>query len=160
MTEILQHVISDLEATRELHVSFYIKGGDVMVPEQITQQLGIRPRYSYAKGDKIIPRKGKPPERSAGQPWGFWRISTQGIVDSVYIEDHLRYLLDLLEPQKERLADYLNKPEDYAISFRIWRKALGMAGQIDISSFYLGRICQLCHSVTFHYAGVEEEDTT
>lgn len=158
MSKVLQHVISDLEATRELHVSFYIKGGDALVPEEITQRLGVKPLYSYAKGDKVVPRRGKPPKRSLGQPWGLWRISSQGIVDSVYIENHFQYLLDLLEPRKDQLSDYLNNPQEYEVSFRVWRKAFGYSGVVDIDSSYLMRICQLCHTFTLHYVGVEEDD--
>ncbi len=157
MNKVLQHIISDLEATKELYVSFYIKGGDTLIPDEITHRLGIKPLHSYAKGDKTTPRKGNPPIVSAGQPWGLWRISTKGSVDSVHVEDHFQYLLNLLEPRKEQLDNYLSNPEEYAISFRIWRKALGTTGQIDINSSYLRRICQLCHTFTFHYVGIEEE---
>jgi Domain of unknown function (DUF4279) len=155
MANVLQHIISDLEATRELHVAFSIKGND-LIPENITKRLSINPTYSYTKGELIIPRKGIPPKQPTRRSGSLWTISTKGILNAIHVEDHFKYLLDLLEPHKEQLRDYLDKSQEYRVSIRIWRAALGDSGIVDMESSYLERICQLCHTVTLHYIGMEE----
>ena len=154
----LQYFSSDLEALRELEVSFGIRG-DTLNPENITQHLNIIPTNSFAKNDlKLIGLSNRTtPTRQLKRPWGVWQLSTKGIVHSIYIEDHLQYLLDILKPKKEQLDVYISNKQMYSVSFRIWREADGVAGQLDIDAIYLGRICQLCQEVTIQYLGNIED---
>lgn len=156
MADVLQNFISDVDATRQLFVSFTIKGNN-LIPDRITSNLDIVPTDAFAKGDIIVSHKGfRDQVPKTFRPWGIWRISTKDIVHSNNINDHFQYLLNLLHVKQEKLNKYLANSQEYSVSIRVSRKALGYAGQLDMDSFLLGQICQLCHLVTFHYIGISE----
>jgi Domain of unknown function (DUF4279) len=67
--------------------------GDRLDPEQITGFLKVVPKYSYAKGQRYS--AGNNSQRLLGKT-GVWFFSTDNIVASSDLSDHLGYLLVVL----------------------------------------------------------------
>lgn len=143
MREVLLEM-NDFEATREIRASFALSGFDCD-PEKLTKEFGIEPNWT-----RNVKKKG---------PWNVWGISTKGIIHSMYVEDHLMYLLDKLEPIAPEMQKYA---DDFAVSItcRIFREAdcpFGL-GQIDIPTDLLICISHLCKTVVVSYLCVDEEE--
>jgi len=63
--------------------------GDRLVPSEITNLLEIAPTVAYQKGEKI--KFGPRSPESTGKT-GIWYLSTDHIVSSSLLDDHLRYI--------------------------------------------------------------------
>jgi hypothetical protein len=67
--------------------------GDDLIPEQVTKFLKLVPTVSYAKGEYYS--AGKRGGQVLGRT-GLWYLSTDGIVASGDLNDHLHYILSSL----------------------------------------------------------------
>lgn len=74
--------------------------GDRLVPDQITQILRVRPTQAYRKGEiySAGPRSSKLRGRT-----GVWFLSTDKIVASRNLDDHISYLIGLLWPTPDKI---------------------------------------------------------
>lgn len=74
--------------------------GDNLVPGQITQLLQVRPTQAYRKGEVYSagPRSPKLKGRT-----GVWYFSTDKVVASPRLNDHVAYLFGLLLPAPDRI---------------------------------------------------------
>ncbi len=78
--------------------------GDALDPEEISRALGTNPTRAYRKGEGFSPGPRTP--RVVGRT-GVWFLSTDKLVSSQDLHDHLRYLVRVLMPEphhEERLA--------------------------------------------------------
>lgn len=82
--------------TRKVYVSLRVMGDD-LDPKQITRILKIAPTLTYAKGEAF--RAGGDRERIGRT--GLWLFSTDGIVASDDLHDHLAYILGVLIPGRQ-----------------------------------------------------------
>ena len=90
------------------HVSFRI-GGDELDPLEITEILGIVPDLAHKKGDKntTVSKKGKIIEFSPFS-CGLWSIKSKND-EYADLEYHIKSLLILLYPLKDRLIELSNR---------------------------------------------------
>ena len=79
-------------------VQFRIYGGE-LTPDEISEVLDLQADKTDRKGDVFRSLRG---ERIKSK--NIWQLSTRRRVDSRDLRRHLDYLLDLLLPRKERLA--------------------------------------------------------
>ena len=97
--------INELHAShiRRVKVGF-ILSGEKLSPAEITESLGIEPDHSANRGDE---RRGYRGVLIAPHSEGFWRIDTEGKVQSKDINDHLRFLLGRLLPHEEKIVRFV-----------------------------------------------------
>src|SRR5713101_1620324 len=69
--------------------------GDQLLPEQVTKILNIRPTRAYKKGQRYSAGDRSPNLRGRT---GVWYFSTDSLVPSTRLEDHLTFLVRLLFP--------------------------------------------------------------
>ena len=92
---------------KKVHVRFIISG-ESLDHKQVTDALGIKPDVCANRGDTKVIGKAVSVHSE-----GFWRIDTQGKVDSKDINDHLKFLLSLLLPHKDVILEMAQNGETY-----------------------------------------------
>jgi hypothetical protein len=85
--------------------------GDNLDPVEITELLGIQPSHSHKKGDS---KKGTVIEFPP-YPSGLWSIDSSAIPKTKELEEHLSYLLNILEPLKQQIE--MLKKEGFKMDF-------------------------------------------
>jgi len=86
-----------------LHVSFTFTGKD-LIPDDITAKLGIKPSYSFKRGDIKINSKGKQQVRKHS----CWGLDSDNYgLPSNNPMPHFEWLLNILEPVQEELKEIL-----------------------------------------------------
>lgn len=83
----------------ETYTKFFIYTEDTS-PELISEQLDLEPTEFQVKGEKIINSRGR--ERIAGT--SYWLLSSEGLVPSRDLRDHLDWVLNSIEGRSEALA--------------------------------------------------------
>ncbi len=131
----------------------YVIRSDILIPDTITSELDLQPTHAFAKGEKYLGKVYDPQTKITTdvwreRPWGVWRIDTNALDLSLKVEDHILYLLSVLEPKRNRINYYLENKEEYTVSFYIERESLNPSS-IEIMSKTLERMSMLCHYSEF-----------
>jgi hypothetical protein len=122
-------------------VTFSIRS-DNLIPEEISNLLALEPTQAWGKGDFFVNGTG-----THQRPWGVWSLSSERVVDSLNVQDHLLFILELLEPKQSAIAQLLGKP-DHMAQMYVWH--VGEVG-FSLSSSTLKRACSMCHTINFSY---------
>ena len=77
-----------------------------------------------------------------------WRFSSENKVDSVEPDDHLRYVVEHLEPAKERIKKYIQDPS-YQVMIWLWRVCDYNFAGFGFESSLLSRACEICQIWSF-----------
>ena len=161
MCKILQDIRLD-QQTDVVEVCFIMRS-DYLQPSVITDELGIEPAWSFAKGESytgrsLIPETKEIISVQRQRPWGIWAIDTKLLVKEKKVHEHIVYLLNMLEPKTEKLIKYLEQNEKYQIGFTIeWSPVEGFFGSYEINSQILMRMSKLSHYIKFSFLGKAEE---
>lgn len=153
MNEILQY-ISFEEAPKKFLVEYRIRS-DNLNPNTITSELALSPSRAFYKGEEYIGKSRDPDSKVIykvlrKRPTGIWVINTKDFSQKSKVEEHIHYLLDILEPQKEKIYSYVNR-DDYLVSFHIRWQPLDGHGSYEIESETLLRMAKLCRYVDFAF---------
>ncbi len=143
--------------SKKVSIDFRIRS-DILRPQEISNQFGILPTKAWAKGEKFQSKRRDPKTKQVcvewrERPWGMWHLDTENLVSELKVEKHILYLLDRLEPKKSQLAEYLERQNDYSISFYIHWEPLNDWGSYELDSSLLSRMSTLCHYVEFAFIG-------
>jgi hypothetical protein len=150
----LQTIAFDEETnTRSIDVEFLIRGDDLN-PNLISQQLEIQPTRSWLKGETYLGKVFDPANKQMQQtvrkrPWGIWVYNTSASVNTLRVDDHISFILNLLEPKRQEVQYYLGLVESYSVSFSIYWKPLSEYGSYELSGNALARLSTLCHYTEF-----------
>jgi hypothetical protein len=128
-----------------VHVSFGLRGDNLTISE-VTQALGIEPSSFTVKGTPMGGRSG-----SAPHPYTVWRLQSKSHVATENLADHVKYILERLEPAVARIEEYRND-ESIRVSIGIWWAPEGGQGGYTLSSDLLMRLCALCDEIDFYFA--------
>src|SRR4051794_19568025 len=83
--------------TRKTYASLRVVG-DNLDPQQVTRILKVVPTIAYAKGEKF---EARAEEKERTGRTGVWLLSTDRIVASDNLHDHLAYILGVLIPGRQ-----------------------------------------------------------
>ena len=113
--------------TRKTYVTFRVVG-DSLVPDAITKALRVVPTTQYTKGQTYFagPRTGELLGKS-----GVWSLTTDKLVASRNLRDHLAYLLGVLIPDRQD-ANPLFQLHALLAKHKGWRA--------DLSCFWHGHV--------------------
>jgi hypothetical protein len=130
--------------------------GDLIRPDEITAKLDIQPSFSHAKGDTFESRAGLLKYRS-----GMWALESEDALETTNLENHLLFLLDILEPASSTIVELILKLSLSADFHCYWVSATSQGGPI-ISSKTLMRIANLHADLDFEiqFFGVDESKDT
>lgn len=156
MVEELQEISFDEDiVAKTVYVDFGIRS-DVLDPQSVTTMLEIQPTRAWAKNEVY---SGKTRDLATQQvvgvlrkrPWGIWAIDSKAFTASKRVEAHILYLLNLLEPRQAQINFFVNRPEEYAVSFYIHWEPKSGHGSYEISNATLGKMAALCHYTEFSF---------
>lgn len=147
--------ISFAELPKMVFVDFRICA-DSLNPEEVSTNLGITPSRAFAKGEKYLGKTRNPESKEISEVWrerprGIWAIDSKKLSIEEKVEDHIKYLLEILEPLKKQLKLYLDQRDIYTISFYIWWEPQGGYGSFEVSSEIIRRMSSLCHYIEFAF---------
>lgn len=134
------------------YASFRLVGGDVD-PQAVEISTRLTGDFGAAKGRTRRSRSGS----EIRQQTGVWYISSKGHVESTSPERHLRYLLDELEPVKEKLLSVAREQSATADFFCYWSAASDQGGP-GISAETLRRMGELGAILAFDIYNAAGED--
>ncbi len=143
------NIFGENPACRKTNVTFRLIG-DSIIPIEITNDIGINPSKSFAKGEDYRTKKGGIRQR----PTGHWSISSERIIQSTITEDHAQYILEQLESKAKIIKKYIEDPY-IRTSLIFWWEATDEHGGFTLSSDTLGRLCQLCNDIDYQFIGGE-----
>src|SRR5438067_333325 len=126
------------------HITFGIRS-DTVTPGQVTTALGIQPSHAFSKGDVY--------ETPAGlryRPFNVWQLRSESDVDSLHLEEHAAFILNHLEPVKDRIEAILADSSHY-VEIRIWWEFPSDSGGFSLSSTTITRLASLCKEFNFTY---------
>jgi hypothetical protein len=137
---------------KELDVDYTVSSDD-FVPGLITKATGISPTESWSKGERFYrnvpcPATGEVKRHWAKRFTGLWRVSSKQKIEALYVNDHISYLLNVIEPASEYFKQ-LCKKEGYRVSFCVYRAQYDYQGTFVISADNMRRMAKLCHEIHF-----------
>jgi len=125
---------SDAPETFRAFATFRVVG-DKLVPDEVTEILKTRPTAAYAKGETY---KGGKSDRTYVGKTGVWFLSTDTIVKSDSLDDHLKYLLRLFS--SSRLEDWMAFQVDESSILVQFRQLLKQRSlQATVTCFWHGQ---------------------
>ena len=148
---------------KKTSISFLMRS-DVLLPSQITEELGIEPSWACAKGEayerqSFCPRTRKHHTVVRKGSSGIWAVDSEDSIQSTSVERHALYLLERLEPRASVIRRYVENP-DYYVRFNIWWESEIGHGGFDLSGATVGRMSVLCQyfGVGYLYVGPSGEE--
>jgi hypothetical protein len=156
MSEVLQVIsFAEEDSAKRVYVDFSICS-DILIPQEITNRLGILPTRTWAKGDRYEGRGRDPRTKKFYKEWrerpsGIWGLDTESSVKELRVEKHILFLLNLLEPSEKQIEYYLQQRENYRISFLIHWQPYGDWGSYVVDNNILQRMSALCHYIEFEF---------
>lgn len=155
MSTLLQTFVFGEDA-KEIYVDYCIRSNNLN-PTEISTDLEIEPTRSWSKGDRYLGKQRDPVSGEIQQvwrnrPWGIWAINTKSLCNVGRVEEHIHYILNILEPNKGKIQKYLTLEEEYHLCFYIWWVPDGGTGSYEVSSDVLKRMAELCHNTIFGYS--------
>jgi len=153
---VLQNIsLDESDEVKKLYIVFRIRGDDLNT-QTVTLNLNIQPTMAYQKGEKFVGKKFDPIARKAVEEIhtryiSVWDIDTESQQVLRSVEEHIEYMLNILEPHSQAIARYLEQNEKYIISFYIRWEPHGEHGSYQIPGDLLGRMAKLCHFIEFSF---------
>jgi len=138
----------DGDSLHGLNVSFAISGEKVVLND-LTNVFKVKPSWSYEEGKTYIYKTG--PRKSARSVWG---IISKGHILTDEIDDHLEFILKILEPHCVFVKQLAKDPDLY-LSFRIWVQPKDGIIGFGISFQMLQRLIKFGTDINFSFIGVE-----
>jgi hypothetical protein len=127
--------------------SFHLKGDGIDVVA-ISQAIGIEPTKAFHKGDPLGGRaRGR-------RLTGLWSIASSLSEDHI-LEDHLDYLLRLLEPHRMAILDFMK--EGVSAAFYCGMFADTSCGSLELSPRVLARLATFGVPLEVHVYLVSDE---
>jgi uncharacterized protein DUF4279 len=113
----------DYDTCEETRAKLLIYPTDLL-HEQVTKLIGIQPTQAHNKGDCHKSSYGK----ISVAPLTLWCLSSEGIISSRDLRDHLNWLLDRVEPAKSELFRLRSEHRGSMRFDCIWWSKFGQGG--------------------------------
>jgi hypothetical protein len=118
---------NEREELPHIDVSFGMRAR-TLIPREVTKLLGVQPTHAFQRGDEFDSHSGKH-RRDAG----VWQLRSEDTVSSANVDEHVRYILDILEPKRNVIEVFLKNPE-YYVEVRIHLRPADSSSNFSISS--------------------------
>ena len=154
--KVLQNIsLDESDEVRKLYIVFRIRGDD-LITQTVTSDLNIQPTVAYQKGEKFVGKKFDPiakkvVEETHTRNISVWDVDLESQQVLRRVEEHIEFMLNILEPHSRAIARYLEQNEKYIISFYIRWEPNGEHGSYQIPGGLLSRMAKLCHFIEFSF---------
>lgn len=151
MSMLQDFTFDDIASVKALSVDYAI-ASIILIPDEITSKMGLRPNRAWARGDRYLGKEWDPERRVTREKWrektrGLWALRSSDMVNSNVVGEHLESLLQLLEPRGDVIREYLEREKDYRVGFYIRSDVTAEAAGVTLSNKLLMRLCRLSHEV-------------
>lgn len=116
---------------------------DYLLPEKLTEHLGIQPTNTQTKGEKFDLKSSDIVQQNG------WFLTTQDIIKSKDSRRHIDYLADQLLPIKDKLNALILDGTEMDISC-FWQSESGQGGPI-FSQQQLSKLAELGIEIWFDF---------
>ncbi len=139
----------------------WIVQSDILDPEAISKEIKILPTKSWQKDDKYVIKNRELSHaiRYGKRYSGIWEIDSSQYVESQIIEDHIKYIVALLEPS----SGFINKmifDSDICVKLVVSCIFQGEHGSYVIDSSLLSSAAKLCQFIHYSFIGTFPENET
>ncbi len=161
--KVLQNIsLDESDEVKKLYVVFRIRGDDLNT-QKVTSDLNIQPTVVYQKGEKFAGKKFDPIGRKVVEEThtryvSVWDVDSESQQSLKRVKEHIEYVLNILEPYTQAIAQYLEQKEKYLLSFYIRWEPNGEHGSYQIPSDLIERMAKLCHFVEFSFIATTVND--
>jgi len=115
----------------------------------MTRRLQLQPTGAFGKGERfLVGRTGEEQFR----PIGNWSLSSAEL-DSTSVKRHCEFLLDLIEPKREAIQEFIDDPTVW-VSIVFWWGPKNKHGGFSISADKARRLATLCQDFRVHLWGL------
>ncbi len=136
---------------RRVHVDFELMAPD-LDPVQVTTTLNVKPTATANRGDERWNLKGK---QLQPHDAGWWKLTTADSVNSKDVNEHLRYLLEILLPHCESILSFAKNGKTHFDV--LWESTYLYAGTGPIiNSEHIAGIASLQADIGFDIYQVDE----
>ena len=129
---------------------------------EISKFLGLQPDRYFIKGDPYFGKTFDPVRRNVQtvkkeRPISLWEITTKDKLDSDNVQDHIYYLINILEPIKDKINFYLERNLEFTVIVIIdvswnWGESEIVETGYSLDSELLSRLATLCQYVEYNFA--------
>lgn len=131
--------------------------GDFRSPDDVSHLLDLLPSRGFGKDEEYLGRINRHTKRKRYRPVGMWALHSIPSISSDAPQDHIAFLLDLLEPKSVVIAE-LQNTKGYNVGFWLhYAVPRGTVGY-SLSSEILQRVSALCGHIVFEYDLLPEDD--
>lgn len=146
-----------------ISVRFLIRSdsGNITFTE-ISEFLGLQPDRYFIKGDPYLGKTFDPIRKEVKtvmkkRPISLWEITTKEKIDSDNVQDQIYFLINILEPIKDKVKFYLEQKSEFTVVVIIdvswnWSENEIVETGFFIDSELLTRMANLCHYVEYNFA--------
>ncbi len=125
-------------------------------PNGITDLVGVEPELAVTTGEHLKDYKGNALPSTHKQ--GFWRISSRRNIDSKDVNEHFRYILDILLPCSQELIVKINEMNGESGFDVLWESSYLYAGTGPIlSKETINDVSKLNASIGFDIYQISED---
>ena len=142
-----------------ISIEWFIRCDEPMDTDEISANLGIQPTRCHTQGELFWTTVRNPDtdelyKEQIPNPNSVWNVNTQDVSGLEKVEDHIRYLLGILEPAREKMQPYLKNKEKYAVGVWInvewdWDEE-GVRRGYTIDGELMLRLASICHYIEFN----------
>jgi len=125
---------------------------DKLDPDRISERLGIQPSHSFARGDEYKTHVSKTEMGVRVRPFGVWQISSEGVVKSGNLQDHVDYLIRLIEPKRMAISALMADPDLY-MDMRLWVESHDAVNSFTLRSESVACLASLCREFNVSVIG-------
>jgi hypothetical protein len=162
-SKIIQYInLGDAASTSKIFIKYRIIS-PTLNPDEISKNLNLKPTKAWRQGDFYIGKMlcnttNTVVEVERQRATGLWLLSSENMINSLFLEDHATYLLELLEPNADILIKYINFNK-YSVKFHIWWECKDAHGGIQLSSDILNRISKICEGIDSSFLFMPHDST-
>jgi hypothetical protein len=153
MAEVLQEINSNEEIdTIEISVSFIIRS-ESLVFESLSEELGLKPTRLWNKDEEYIGKQfntviNQFEQVTRKRHFSIWEVDSSCFLSSKRVEDHIKYMVNLLMP-KQNIINRLLGEKEYFIKVNIFKKSYAEVIDYQIDPKLLTELISLCKNVRF-----------
>ena len=137
-------------------IDFFIRSEHLRLAD-VSESLGIEATYGFEPRAQYLVKRNVsdevPTVERIHPDFGVWHFGTSGLVESEVLEDHSRFLLNILEPACKKIAEFVSDPA-FTVGMICWH--VGPAG-FQLSSSILARLAVLSEWISFTCWEINEE---
>lgn len=113
--------------------------------ESVSAELGVKPSGAYSRDNPFVRSDGV----ACREDHGFWTMHTNDAVTSDRLDDHVRYLVELLEPRAAAVSR-LRRSSDLTCA-TIYCSSRGNVAHLSVSGDLVARLAPFVDEVGFSF---------